>query len=372
MVSPRLLRRRHAARLGVERGMPDRFHRPILGGIVGRGRSGAGGPGDGRTRPPARASRRPCRAAVHAAVRQDTARSRLHQGLSARHSREWRPVHPWRRLVGHGLCRARPGRQGGRAVRDAQSHQPHIDARRRASLQGRALRLGRRCLFGAAACRAGRLDLVHRLGRLALPGRRRIDPRPARPGGFIGDRSVHSDRLAGIQHDATLPRRRLRNHGSQSGKRQPRCRGRRSRRHAPSRFGGQGAREAQRGSRCPRDPRHVGARPAWTRLLALGGNRLGRVGAGRGERRREAPPLPCSAWASSLRDCCGGFSGTWGFLRAGCAGARDIRGHGHPRRIPAGRPDLFPTSGQNRRPTRHACDQIRHGVHPQRCRQAQC
>ena len=40
----------------------------------------------------------------------------------------------------------------------------------------------RRCLLGAAACRAGRLDLVHGLGRLALPRRRRIDPRPARAG----------------------------------------------------------------------------------------------------------------------------------------------------------------------------------------------
>ena len=38
----------------------------------------------------------------------------------------------------------------------------------------------RRRLFGAAACRAGRLDLVHGLGRLALPRRHRIDPRPAR------------------------------------------------------------------------------------------------------------------------------------------------------------------------------------------------
>ena len=40
--------------------------------------------------------------------------------------------------------------------------------------------VGRRRLFGGAACRAGRLDLVHGFGRLALPGRRRIDSRPAR------------------------------------------------------------------------------------------------------------------------------------------------------------------------------------------------
>ena len=44
-------------------------------------------------------------AAVHAAIRQDAARSRLHQGLSARHSRERRPVHPCRAVVGDGLRR---------------------------------------------------------------------------------------------------------------------------------------------------------------------------------------------------------------------------------------------------------------------------
>ena len=44
------------------------------------------------------------------------------------------------------------------------------------ALQGRALCRGRRRLFRGAACRAGRLDLVHGLGRLALPRRRRIDP----------------------------------------------------------------------------------------------------------------------------------------------------------------------------------------------------
>ena len=121
LVSPRLLRRRHAARLGEQRGMPHRFHRPVLGGDFRRRRPGARGPGDGGARPPPGASRRPAGAAVHAAVRQDRARSRLHQGLSARHPREWRPVHPCRRLVDHGLRRARPGRQGGRAVRAAQS-----------------------------------------------------------------------------------------------------------------------------------------------------------------------------------------------------------------------------------------------------------
>ena len=39
--------------------------------------------------------------------------------------------------------------------------------------------VGGRRLFGGAACRARRLDLVHGLGRLALPRRRRGHPRPA-------------------------------------------------------------------------------------------------------------------------------------------------------------------------------------------------
>ena len=42
LVSARLLRRRHAARLGHERGMPHRFHRPVLGGAVRRGRRPTG------------------------------------------------------------------------------------------------------------------------------------------------------------------------------------------------------------------------------------------------------------------------------------------------------------------------------------------
>ena len=45
---------------------------------------------------------------------QVAARSRLHQGLSARHPRERRPIHPCRPVVGDGLRGARRGRQGRR------------------------------------------------------------------------------------------------------------------------------------------------------------------------------------------------------------------------------------------------------------------
>ena len=62
-----------------------------------------------------------------------------------------------------------------------------------------------------------------------------FDSRPARAGGLIGDRSVHSGRLAGIQHDAALPRRGLRDHGSQSRAGQSRRRSRRARRRVASR-----------------------------------------------------------------------------------------------------------------------------------------
>ena len=80
------------------------------------------------------------------------------------------------------LCDARPRRQGWRAVLAAQSDQPRRHARRRAALQGRALRRRRRRLLGGAACRARRLDLVHRLGRLAVPRRHRVRSWASRPG----------------------------------------------------------------------------------------------------------------------------------------------------------------------------------------------
>ena len=47
LVSARLLRRRHAARLGGERGMPHRFHRAVLGGHLRRGGARSGGAGHG-------------------------------------------------------------------------------------------------------------------------------------------------------------------------------------------------------------------------------------------------------------------------------------------------------------------------------------
>ena len=116
LVSASLFRRRRAARLRGERGMPHRFDRAILGRALGRGGAGAGDASDGRGRTRTDPARRRPGAAVRAAVRQDRAGSRLHQGLSAWRARERRPIHPCRPVVGDGLRRAWRGRQGGRPV----------------------------------------------------------------------------------------------------------------------------------------------------------------------------------------------------------------------------------------------------------------
>ena len=64
MVSPRVLRRWHAARIEDEHGMPDRRDRAVVVGDLGRRRSGARAPGDGvggrAARPPRRRARRCC------------------------------------------------------------------------------------------------------------------------------------------------------------------------------------------------------------------------------------------------------------------------------------------------------------------------
>ena len=69
-------------------------------------------------------------------------RSRIHQGLSPRHPRERRSIHPRRYLVGSRIRRPRRRRQGGRTVRHPQSAQPLEHPRRCLPLQGRAVRHG--------------------------------------------------------------------------------------------------------------------------------------------------------------------------------------------------------------------------------------
>ena len=112
LVSPRLLRRRHAAGLVGERRMPDRFHRAELVGAVRRGRTRPRAAGDGRAGP-APGAPRPCAdPAARSAVRRLRPGSRLHPRLRARRARERRPVHACGDLGGDGL--RRPGRRRAR------------------------------------------------------------------------------------------------------------------------------------------------------------------------------------------------------------------------------------------------------------------
>ena len=122
--------------------------------------SGAADPDRGRTRDGGRGrasdpSGRRSRAALHASVRPHGPRARLHQGILAGRSRERRTVLP-RRGVGDDRFRgARRRRQGGRALRDSESHQPREHAIGSLPLQDRAVRDGGRRLLGAPARRVG-------------------------------------------------------------------------------------------------------------------------------------------------------------------------------------------------------------------------
>ena len=75
----------------------------------------------------------------------------------------------------------------------------HANPRRHAALQGRALCRDRRYLLGAAACRARRLDLVHRLGRLDVSRRPRADAGIPGAGQVPGPRSLHPPGLAALR-----------------------------------------------------------------------------------------------------------------------------------------------------------------------------
>ena len=142
----------------------------------------------------ARPARRPADPAVHPAVRHGRPPSRLHQGLRPRHPRERRPVHP-RRDLGRRWPTALQGR-GDRAdeLFDILNPVRHAaDPAGGRALQGRALRRRGRRLRPPAPRRPGRLDLVHRLGRLALPGRRSRTS-SASASGATGSRSTRASR----------------------------------------------------------------------------------------------------------------------------------------------------------------------------------
>ena len=112
LVPQRQIRRRHAARLGGESGVPDRFDRPELGGALRGRRPRAPAPGHGVGGPQAGAARRGARPAARSAVRPVGARPRLHPGLPARRTGERRAVHPRGGLGRDGVRRA--GRRSAR------------------------------------------------------------------------------------------------------------------------------------------------------------------------------------------------------------------------------------------------------------------
>ena len=133
--------------------------------------------GDGGGRRASDPAGRAAGPAVHAALRQDAARPRLHQGLSAGHARERRPIQPRRHVGDHGFREARPGRPRRRELFALLN--PINHARTPAdvgALQGRAL------------CRRGRCLLASRRmsGAAAGPGTR------VRPAGCTGPASKGS------------------------------------------------------------------------------------------------------------------------------------------------------------------------------------
>ena len=178
MVPARLLRRRHAAGIRVERRMPARFDRAELGGAVRRGPGLARRARDGRRAGQARRARTAAHSPAHAALRSIRAGSGLHQELSAGSARERRPVHARGALGRDGARQARQRRRSRRALPSAQSDQPHADAGAACDLQGRAVRGRGRRLRSRAAFRPRRVDVVHRIGRMDVPDGSR---KPARP-----------------------------------------------------------------------------------------------------------------------------------------------------------------------------------------------
>ena len=219
LVSPRLLRRRHAARLGPERRVPDRRHPAGLGGDLRRCRPGASAPGDGRGRTAPGATRRQADPALRPAIRQGDVAAGLHQGLRAGHPRERRPVHARRHLGGAGHGVARPRRPSAGTVEPAQPGLPRHHPRGSRALQGRAVRRLRRRLRRSAAHRPRRLDLVHRLGRLAVSRRPGSDSRLPPGGQHAPPRAVRAARLAGVRGHLSPRVRDVPNSGGQPGRR---------------------------------------------------------------------------------------------------------------------------------------------------------
>ena len=158
------------------------------------------------------------------------ARSRLHQGLSARHPRERRPVHARRALVGDRLRDARRRRQGGRAVLAPESDQSRR-ARARASIATRSSPTSspptstpsRR----TSAAAAGPGTRARPAGCIA-PGSKRCS---ASGCGRTRSSSIPASRGPGrASRSPSATARALRDRGRESARREPRRRAHRARR----------------------------------------------------------------------------------------------------------------------------------------------
>ena len=204
-----------------ERRVPHRLDRPELERDLRRRRPGAAGAGDALARGAPGARGRAAAHAAHAArsTRRRTIRatSRDTCPASARTARSTRTPRS-------GRC-SRP-RSGATATARSSSIQminPLTHTRTPEGvhdLQGRALRRRGRRLHRRRAARPRRLDLVHRLGELDVPGRAGSDSRASPSGEIPNPRSVCSPGMAGIPNRLPPRRKRLRHRSSA-----PRCDG---------------------------------------------------------------------------------------------------------------------------------------------------
>ena len=103
------------------------------------------------------------------------------------------------------------GDKAGELVPHAESDQSRGFARRRAAIQSGALRGGGRCVRRASARGARRLDLVHRIGRMALSRGNGMDSWIPRAWNDSQHRSLHSpDMAAGTRFISAIIRRSTR------------------------------------------------------------------------------------------------------------------------------------------------------------------
>ena len=152
------------------------------------------------------------------------------------------------------LARARKRRRGGRAVPHAQPDQPHAHRPRRSSGTRPSRTSSPATSTRTAARRARRVELVHRLGRMDVPGRARKHPRAAPPR-RRHSRSIHAFRRRGPEYsiswrvgrDALRDHRRRTRAAGAGASRRPRSTARRSiRTRIPHR---RRRRDASRGNR---------------------------------------------------------------------------------------------------------------------------